>query len=117
MASTARNAAVSQRRLAPEMNSAPKTMAPNTSEVPRSGWMSTSASIGSAMRPAPMIVLGRSMDIRTRGQVVGQHDGQQDLGDLGELELQPQDGDPAGHAADAAADGEGRHQQQPMAKP
>ncbi len=38
------------------MKSAPRTMAPNTSDVPRSGWMSTSASIGSAMSPAPKTV-------------------------------------------------------------
>ena len=52
-ASTARMETVSQRRLAPDMNSAPSTMAPNTSDVPRSGWMSTSASSGPTTRPAP----------------------------------------------------------------
>ena len=39
---TATAATDSQRRLAPDMKSVPKRMAPNTSDVPRSGWMSTS---------------------------------------------------------------------------
>ena len=62
MASTATTETASQRRLAPDMKSAPRTMAPKTSEVPRSGWMSTSTSIGSAMSPAPKTVRGWLME-------------------------------------------------------
>ena len=86
-------------------------MAPKTSEVPRSGWMSTSTSGGPARSTAPTMVHRLVMPRLVVGDPGGQHDGHQDLGHLRELELEAQDGDPARDATDAGADGDGQHQQ------
>ncbi len=78
-------------------------MAPKTSEVPEVGLdeherqqrQRDEAGADDRAQARPMAACARGHEVR-------QHDGHEDLGHLGELELQPQDGDPAGHAAGAA---------------
>src|SRR3972149_4510439 len=84
----------SQRRLAPAMKSVPTRIAPKTIEGPRAGCVSTGAGA------------------RAAGDPVGEDDDHEDLGQLRELELEAEDGDPAGHAAHAVADQE-RGDEQP----
>ena len=101
----------SQRRLAPDMNSVATRIAPNTSAVPRSGWSRTRTNGGPARTPAPTIAQSEPSRPHAAAEVVREHDDHQDLGELAELELQPEDRDPARRAADAAADREREHEQ------
>ena len=87
------------------MNSVAPTIAPNTSDVPRSGWSMTRMNGGPARMPAPTIGQGAESAHAT-AEVARQDHDHQDLGELAELELQPEDRHPARGAADPAADRE-----------
>ena len=53
---------VSQRTLAPDMNSIPARIAARTSDVPRSGWSRTRSHAGTIRAQAPRIVQIESSD-------------------------------------------------------
>ena len=93
------------------MNSVATRIAPKTSAVPRSGCSRTRRNGGPARMPAPIIVQSDPSRPIAAAEVVREHDDHQDLGQLAELELQPEDRDPARRATDTAADRE-RHDEQ-----